>query len=189
MVVINTESIGTVSSSATVSGFTSVSTSLIPANLPWLAGVASSFSKFRFIRARVFYLPTVGTTTGGNIALSLLYDTNDLAPSNISQVISGNRATFGPVWAGQSGFDSSNLFGRCDMIHLDIDVAKFDKKYYPYVTYADYSGFTASVKNVYCPVEILTGMDGVATASLTLGRLYCSYEVELIEPVASAINA
>jgi len=187
--VCNTETFVPVAASATIGAFSSASVPLIPARFSWLGAVASSFSKWRWLRLRILYLPTVGTTTTGRVGICLGYDTNDTVPGNMDQIIAGNRATFGPVWAGQSGFDSSNPFAaRSDMIHLDVDVNKFDKPYYPYCTAVSFNAMSSTDKNIYSPAGIDLGLDNVGTALLTVGTLYASYEVELLEPVASVIN-
>jgi hypothetical protein len=190
MIVSNSEELTQVISSSTANGFTSVTVPLVPSQTNWLKGVASSFSKFRWIRLRVFYIPAVGTSISGRIAASLVYDGADLAPSSVSNIIAGFRATFGPVWAGQSGFDSSNPFtGHSDMVHLDLDCSRSAKRYYPYIGLAAYNALSSADKNIYNPATLLIGSDGIAGVSSTVGSFYLSYEVELLEPVAVGINA
>lgn len=189
MVVCNTEALSSLTSSSTASGFATATSLLTPSTFGWLNGVSSSFSKFRFMRVRYFYLPIVSTAASGRVALSLAYDSNDSVPTSATQVIAGNHATFGPVWAGQSGFDSTNPFGRSDMIHLDVDTSRFDKRYYPYATAANLAAMNAVDKNIYVPCELISSMDANPTVSQTTGQLYVSYEVELIEPISTSINA
>lgn len=189
MMVCNTESFGDVVSSATANQFNTATLPLIPVSPTWLRSIALSFSKFRWNRVRLFYLPAVGSSTAGRTAASLIYDGGDLSPANLAAIIAGNRATFGPVWAGQSGFDSSNPFSNhSDMIHLDLDCSKLAKRYYPITTLTNYNGLSSSDKNIYCPASLLSGVDGVATTTTTVGSYYITYEVELLEPVASPIN-
>lgn len=190
MIVCNTEEMLPLVSSGTANAFSVNTSAIIPSRAPWLAGVAASFSKYRWTRVRLFYLPAVGTTTSGRLAMSLIYDATDLSPTSMAQVISGYRATFGPVWSGQSGFDSTNPFSnRSDMVHLDLDCSRFGKKYYPYTTLTNYLAMTATDKTIYAPAEILVACDGVAAVTSTVGSIYISYEVELVEPVASGINS
>lgn len=189
MIVCNTEELTTVTSSATSGNFVSGTSFLIPSLVPWLNGIASSFSKFRWTRVRLFCLPAVGTGVSGRLAFSLLYDTNDNSPSNMRQIISGNRATFGPVWAGQSGFDSTNPFANhSDMVHLDLDCSKLGNRFYPYATQTSFQAMSATDKNIYSPAQVIVANEGVTAVSSVIGSIYISYEVELLEPVATGIN-
>lgn len=175
---------------ATTGAFSAAVFPLIPAQLNWLGGLALSFSKFRWNRLRVFYLPAVGTGSSGRIASSLIYDGADVLPTKMSALIAGYRATFGPVWAGQSGFDSTNPFANhSDMVHLDLDCSKLAKRYYPYTSATNYAGLSTSDKNIYSPAELLVGSEGITTGTSTnVGSFYVSYEIELLEPVASTVN-
>lgn len=188
--VCNTEEFVTVLGPSTSGAFTTAITPIIPSTCSWLGGLASSFSKFRWNRLRIFYLPAVGTSTSGRVASSLLYDAVDTTPAKMSQLIAGYRATFGPVWAGQSGFDSSNPFANhSDMVHLDLDCSKAGKKYYPYTSVTNYNGLSSSDKNIYSPAELLVGSEGVTLSSgSSVGSFYVTYEIELLEPIASAVN-
>nr|QUE49159.1 MAG: putative coat protein [Hubei sclerotinia RNA virus 1-WX] len=189
MMVCNTESGPDVASSSTSLGFNTATVPLIPTNFTWLRGVALSFSKYRWNRLRLFYLPAVGSSTAGRVASSLIYDGADLTPANLAAIIAGNRSTFGPVWAGQSGFDSSNPFANhSDMIHLDLDCSKLDKKYYPTTTLSNYNGLSSSDKNIYCPASLLVGADAIVATAAVVGSFYITYEIEFVEPVASPIN-
>lgn len=190
MIVCNTEELIQAKAPATTLEFTSSTVPLIPSRTAWLSSVARSFSKFRWVKLRVFYLPAVGTATSGRLATSLVYDANDLAPSSMTQVIAGFRATFGPVWAGQSGFDSTNPFSNhSDMVHLDLDCSKLSKRYYPYTTFENYAAMSSTDKTVYAPAELLTALEGVVVGNSVVGSFYISYEIELVEPVAAGINA
>lgn len=186
----NTEEFSTVAGPSTPGAFAVGVFPLIPSQLNWLGGLASSFSKFRWNRLRLFYLPAVGTSASGRVASSLIYDGADLLPTKMAALIAGYRATFGPVWAGQSGFDSSNPFAvHSDMVHLDLDCSKLAKRYYPYTTNANYVGLSASDKNIYSPAELLVGSEGITTGtSVNVGSFYVSYEIELLEPVAPVLN-
>lgn len=188
MIVSNTEELSSVVTSATALAYSVKTAPLIPGNMLWLGGVSRSFSKFRWIKLRLFYLPVVGTTTAGRIAMSLLYDGTDLAPASMSAIIAGNRATFGPLWAGQSGFDSTNPFANhSDMIHLDLDCSKLSKRYYPFTTGESYNALDLPDRTIYSPADVVVGTEGAAT-SQTVGSLYVSYEIELLEPVTYSVN-
>nr|QKS69554.1 capsid protein [Erysiphe necator associated sobemo-like virus 4] len=189
MMVCNTEELISAKSSDTTLSFTASTTPLIPSQASWLAGVARSFSKFRWCKLRVSYLPAVGTGIAGRLAASLVYDANDLSPSTMAQVIAGYRATFGPVWAGQSGFDSTNPFSNhADMVHLDLDCSRLGKRYYPYTTLTNYTAMSLTDRTIYAPAELLTAIEGVVATGSVVGSFYISYEIELVEPIAATVN-
>lgn len=186
LVVTNTESFQTVA--LPTSGATVVTKSIVPSACSWLAGVASSYSKYRWRKLRIFYIPAVSTATNGRLAMGLSYDPLDTAPTTVDQIVSMNRATFGPVWAGQSGFDSSNPFAnRMDLVHLDLDVSKASKPWYNYATTSTLAGLSPVDRGIYLPAILNLGADS-GTAAMTTGSLYISYEVELTEPTFTVGN-
>lgn len=137
----------------------------------------------------MFYLPNVNTGVNGRVAMGLAYDTSDNVPTTVDQLVTMNRATFGPVWAGQSGFDSSNPFAsRMDLIHLDLDTSRASKPWYNYATAASLTAMTNAVdKGTFVPAILTVGADSGTTA-LTTGSVYISYEIELIEPTFAVGN-
>lgn len=179
VIITNTESLGP------VSGTTSASITrnfLIPANMPWLSRVASAYSKYRWRRLRVFYLTQVSTSTEGRFAMGLSYDPIDPLLTTVTEIVSLNRSTFGPVWAGQAGFDSSSPFAqKSGLVSLDLDTSKLSKSWYNYATDAAITAMDAGERTAYVPALISSGTDGLA-ATKTVGSIYVAYELELIEP-------
>lgn len=179
VVITNTESLGSVSGTTSASitrGF------LIPSNMPWLSRVASAYSKYRWRRLRVFYLTQVSTSTEGRFAMGLSYDPIDAELTTVTDIVSLNRSTFGPVWAGQAGFDSTSPFtNKPGLVCLDLDVTKLSKPWYNYATDAAIKAMDAGERTAYVPALITSGTDGLA-AIKTVGSIYVAYELELIEP-------
>lgn len=155
---------------------------LVPSALPWLRGVAGSYSKFRWRRLRVFYLTQVSTNNDGRVALGFNYDDEDALPESVSALTSLHRASFGPVWSGTQGFDSANPFRPSDLVHCDLDASRASKPWYPYATATQLT--EAESANPYSPAYLNVGIDG-ATANKTVGTLYVTYEIELIEPTVA----
>lgn len=181
VVITNTESFGAVDTNG---AFTASRNALTPSSLPWLSKVAAAYSKFRWKRLRVFYLTQVSTTAEGRFAMGLTYDQLDTIPTNLNQIISLNRATFGPVWSGQGGFDATAPFqAKPGMVCLDVDTARFAKPWYPYVTTAQLTDLPADTQGSYVPASLVSGTDGTVGTKV-VGSVYVTYEIELIEPTA-----
>lgn len=178
LIISHTEALQAVTQSASVTS----RIPLVPAGLPWLRGVAASYSKFRWRRLRVFYLTQVSTNNDGRVAVGFNYDSEDALPADVSALTSLHRASFGPVWSGTQGFDSANPFRPTDLVHCDLDASRASKPWYPYATAAQLTD--AESANPYTPAYLNIGVDG-ATADKTVGTLYVTYEIELIEPTVA----
>lgn len=160
--------------------------SLVPSAFPWLRGVASSYSKYRWKRLRVFYITAVSTTSEGRVAMGYTYDQSDDLTPGMTAIISMNRSTFGPVWSGQGGFDTANPFmSRPETIHSDLDSSKAEKAWYPYISAEKFEPLTPTQKQQYTPAILNYGVDK-GTVQKTVGSFYVSYEIELIEPTFSS---
>jgi len=185
VVICHTEALTAIAPTSTT--FAKTAIAMIPANFPWLKGIANSFSKFRYRKLRVHYLTQTSTATPGRIAMSWGYDAKDIPATNISQIISTYGSTFGPVWSGSGGFDSSRPFSTSTGMHTDLDVKKAEKPYYPFINQVGFDGIADEHdKNQYCPAYLFVGHEGAPAG--TIGSLYVSYEVELVEPIASELQ-
>lgn len=183
----NVESLGSVTTSSTAGAASFSVSDLYPGNFGWLSALALSYSKYRWRRLRIFYVPSVSTNVNGRIAFSLKYDTADNVPTTMGQVIASNRAIFGPLYAGTGSLDSSKPFGATGLMHTDVDCTNFDKTWYQVGNASSVGALSGVDRNMYIPVSILVGVDG-APASQTVGFFYAAYEVELIEPIATILN-
>lgn len=191
--VTNSEALFTITSAA-AGAFFNQTASLIPAAFPWLNPVASNYSKFRWVRLRLVYIPAIATNVSGSVVLGMNYDTQDSPPTSLVQAQSANLSVSAPAWAGSGGASSLHGFPplRGDAIAIDVDVTKFgsgDKlTYYRYMGGAAYNALTAADKNIYCPAMISVSTGGGPTTSVQFGTLFASYVVELIEPIYASLN-
>lgn len=71
-----------------------------PASLgnSWLNRMAQCFNKFRYLRARLRYVPFVSTSTQGRVALAWCGDPNQVPPGNLTSVSQFANAIEGPAW-------------------------------------------------------------------------------------------
>lgn len=180
VIITNTESFGSVDTNG---AFTASRNALTPSAMPWLSRVAAAYSKYRWKRLRVFYLTQVSTTAEGRFAMGLTYDQLDALPTTLNQIISLNRAAFGPVWSGQGGFDATSPFQtKPGMVCLDVDTNRFAKPWYPYATTAQLAALPVDTYGSYVPTSLVSGTDGTKAGAAVVGSVYVSYEIELIEP-------
>lgn len=163
---------------------------LFPTAFSWLGGLALAYSKYRWRRLRIYYLPCVSTMVSGRVAMSLKYDTADFTPTGagaINAVVSANRSVFGPLYGGTGSLDSTKPFGQTGLMHVDVDCSNFDKSWYQVAPLGAIEIMGTIDRNMYIPASLWYGTDG-ATADITTGYLYAAYEVELIEPTPGGSN-
>lgn len=188
-----TERVQTVSVSST---FGTGPFNLTPANVgPWLAGVAKNWSKYRWLRLRLLYIPTCETAVKGAIYMGLQYDNVDTAPTSATQMSSMQSFITGPVWSGAEGgksLASINTPIPESAIFVEVDCQRFSRPWYPYATTATITAQTAiaaSLGNEYIPARcVVAGGDG-AGAAVNVGAIYAQYLIELIEPQDPSLNA
>jgi hypothetical protein len=167
-----------------------MSQNLIPAAFPWLNGVATNFSKFRWRKLRFVYIPACPTSTSGALTMGVVYDTNDTAPTTRAQLASVRDSTSTPIWAGWEGSALLNTFSNSvsGCVYVDVDVARVAKPWYSYSTPANFAAFSTTDRNMYSPGVIFGISDGGPAVQITAGTVYGVYEVELIEPIDASIN-
>jgi len=157
-------------------------------NLNWLSGVAANYSKFRWRKLRLVYIPACSTSTSGSVTMGLQYQYTETAPTTIIQAAAYYRSVTSPVWAGYEGapllFDSQFKPPMAGAVALDVDVARFSQPWYP-VSFATQSGVDA---DQFVPVSLVISSSGGPTSSTLVGYVHDVYLVELIEPVPSALN-
>jgi hypothetical protein len=178
-------------------------------SFPWLAGMASSYQKFKFEFLRYLYIPAVPTTTSGNSWLYLEYDYEDAGPTSLAEVAVSNEASICPVWQG-GAIDPEIAFRRGlsvrDIMHVDVDVKNLSQPWY-YVrdtqegvspssggalsgTIPVGLGFTPGsiADSAGRPVTLYYGTNGVANTVSTAGYLYVAYKVIFSSPTSPAIQ-
>lgn len=153
---------------------------LIPATMPYLAGLGSNFGKFKWTRLRLRYVPSCPATTEGESALGLVFDRQDAAAATFNQVTSSAHAISFPPWGGFSGSAS---------VTIEVDCSQFDKNRYSYMAVAAFNALGASDQNNYCPVTLITATQGSTLAVPVGGRIWADYSIQLTDPIVPGINA
>jgi len=168
----NTESFGILTSSDT-SGDTFYNVELLyPTNsiFTWLGGVAVCWQRYRWRKLCIWYESVCATAMPGEVAYGLLYDALDASETSWTVdtilVISGSRR--GNLWAlpGATHYDSRRA----------------TLPWYPVST-----GTDTTLGNINTPVSlVVAGYSSMESA--TLGRMMCSYEVEMLDTISSTDN-
>lgn len=162
----------------------------------WLSGVAANWSKFRWLKLRFLYVPSCPTSTSGSVHMGFLYDYADIVPTTVTAMSSLFRYSSGPVWSGtqvSSALKSARAPVAPGAIVSELDVSRLDKPWYSYITPANLTTLVttnASLGSMYVPARLVVlTADGSSTTSTSIGRIYMQYEIEVIEPVPSALQS
>nr|BBD74052.1 coat protein [Soybean yellow common mosaic virus] len=161
----------------------------------WLRGVASNWSKYAWLSVRYTYLPACPSDTAGTIHMGFQYDMADTVPVSVNQLSNLRGYVSGQVWSGSSGLcfiNGTKCLDTSSAISTTLDVSKLGKKWYPYKTSTDYTtavGVDANIATPLVPARLVIAMlDGTSTTAVNAGRLYVTYTIQLVEPIASALN-
>lgn len=187
----NTEPLNNVVTTA-LGAFNVSRTQIAPFALTWLTGIATSYSKFKWLRVRLIYIPIVPTSTTGQIVLRLGYDANDTGATSITQSQTAFRSTTQPSWGGYEG---SYLLNADDFpvptagsVYMDLDVTRLETPFYPIVTTATFNAAAAGIQNSYSPAYLDVATQGGPAAATQIGTVFAKYEIALIEPTPAATN-
>jgi len=151
---------------------------------PWLSTVASAFGAYRFKYLRIMYSPAVGTTTAGQVAIALSYDTASAGgtlPTSLAEVSAIARSGTGPVWTGSTINDAVAFAPRTspilsEVIYTDLlPLAEQDKQWYAV------GASTTSSSIGSFPASLLAY--NTSSAAVVTGSLYLAYCVEFKDPV------
>jgi len=145
--------------------------SLIPTNLPWLAGIASSFSKWRWIKLVVKYYPVCSTTQQGAVGYGFGYDMAETTSTTLGQI---------------SAFDQFKLHApwTTDEEGISLDVGRFSRDWYPYIGRVPYIALTGVDQNIYSPAYLTTFTGASASPGVLIGSYFIDYIVELADPIS-----
>lgn len=191
-VVCNTEPLNNVITA--VGGvFATTRNQVAPFACTWLAGISTSYSKFKWRKVRIIYIPIVPTSTTGQIVMRLGYDYNDATVTSVVQAQIAYQSTTQPVWGGYEGSYLLNADSfpvpTSGSVYMDLDVERLEMPFYPIVTVGTFNAAAAGIQNSYSPAYVdVTTSGGPATAT-NIGTVFIKYEVELIEPTPAAVNA
>lgn len=190
-IVCNSESANIITTVAT-GIFGNTRTACAPSTIAWLSGIARNYSKWRWNKLRVIYIPQVSTATNGNLCMSAAYDAIDTTPTTIGQLQAAYKSVSAPLWGGYDGAPLLNNDNFMRMpggaVAFDLDVTRFALPWYTYSS-TSFNAGNSSDDNQYCPAWINLGTGGGPALATAVGTLFFKYEIELIEPINATLNA
>lgn len=141
-----------------------------PANallFPWLSRIATAYEKYKFKKFKVSYVPNVGTSTAGNIALAIDFDVSDNVPDSLLELMSYEGAT------------QSQPFARSHMVYPSRQLNTFAKH-----LFVARQGSNSGEPRTSHMGKLLCAID---TTALTPGFLTVSYEINLMIPEGKTV--
>jgi hypothetical protein len=182
----NTELVAAVNMAA-LGAFATATDALVPGIPGWLQQISDCYSKFRWIKLRIIYIPACPTITPGRVGMCATYDRLETAPTTMTQMTQTFKSVVFPPYAGYEGCQILNdVEHAAGAISVDIDCNRFDKPWYPVIANGALSALAANIQNQYVPASIRYGSDG--NVAFTAGHLYWKYVIEFIEPISPATN-
>lgn len=159
-----------------------------PFAFPWLGFVAQNYSKFKFRKFHVTYVPAVGTTTAGNHAMAFGYDMADVYPLNTGGFGLNNNTSLNDQDRIVT-FRPSALTAVWEEANLEFPVERFQEN-----RFLDATDWNVLSTTVSSALQRNWGSDGyLATVtngplSTSLGKISVDYEIELINPIYYTLN-
>jgi len=160
----------------------------------WIGYVAAAWSKYRWKMVRFIYMPLCSTSTFGLVHMGLQYDNLDTNPASVTAMSSLAKYTVAPVWSGFQVAPVLSSFGAElpeGSVVVDVDVTKFEKAWYSYVTSAAFtaqSTIAASLGTTLSPARLVIATSDGSGGAINAGRLIVQYIIELIEPTTPTNN-
>nr|UHS72362.1 MAG: hypothetical protein 4 [Regressovirinae sp.] len=186
IVICNTESFFDITT-ATAGAFATSRIAIWPAQTAWLNGLYLSFSKFRWLRVRLIYVPTCATSTSGAFSMGYSYDNQDTNATSINRVQALYNSVTCPSWGGADGAGllTGNSFPAipATAVAMDLDVTRMAQPWYP--TGAAAAGIDA---NQQIPAFVQQATVGGPAVAIGTGTIFIKYEIEFIEPIVASTN-
>lgn len=169
-----------------------------PTGFPWLHRIAQNYSKFRFRKLSMSYVPYVGTGTTGYIAMGSFYESEDAIKYNavgtLPNLSSQPEFTVGPLYAGNAISSHDAAVNSANWLGIEFDCKRmsdnFTKWFYvdPASSVSLGTGNEARLnQTVPCYTGLQWNLSG-ATGSVLVGSIYVTYEVEFIQPTSNTVQ-
>lgn len=193
MTVINNTEALLVVNTGVAGAFTQSRTALIPGNFNWLFRIASSWQKYRVRNMCVVYTPVCSTSLSGEVILAVTYDRRDLSAGTMLDAATIFRSVSSPIWGGFDGLNhiKPGPFKKAGpgVVCTDVDTSHLTQPYYIFATTSSFNLMSTTDQNVYCPASLDVYTNGGPAAATEVGKVWIHYEIELIDPITSNVNA
>lgn len=165
-----------------------------PTQTSWLANVARGYSRFRYKKLRVVYIPYCSTSTNGNLTMAFGYDFNDQTPPNTDQLTSYYNSTSTALWGGSEG-GSLLMTKNIDQVapkavYMDLDTRNRSLGWCNFATQAQFNAAPPSAQSLLAPAYVQLLIEGgpTPTPAAVLGKIFFNYVVEFADPINPALQ-
>lgn len=144
-------------------------------NIPWLSTIAAGYSRYKYVRASVEFVPHIGTQSSGQVAMAFSYDEIDTPPAGMLQIGQTNGSITRP------------LYGTGKRIICHADTRK-QLPSYRFCSADHYPTVPPDTRNDYNPFTLWFGTDSQVNGQI-IGTLHYSFSVLLLDPIFLEANS
>lgn len=175
MVVSNSEVLATLNGT---NGFSGNRWAVVPQAFTWLDGIASCFSRYRWLDVRFEFITASPTSQGGSIAMGAGYDVADQQPNSLQEVAAMSHGVLEQVWSGAGGG-----------LEVVFDCSKWNQSFYSYVKIPDAGVPNKEIRGyqAYIPGFLYFGRDTQVNGQ-TIGQIRAHYTICLEDPIPARLN-
>jgi len=139
---------------------------------PWASAIAGNFERFRFVKLRFHYVQNCTTSTTGQVALAVDFDSlDDNTMLTKQQLYSFELTARGTSWTS---------------VVLEIPALRLSQSYKSH--YIRQTPVSGGDLKTYDPAQVLVAVSGVNSVGAVIGELWVEYEVQLMTPQFSQLN-
>jgi hypothetical protein len=163
---------------------------------PWLSRIARNYSKYRWKKLCVSYVPFAPTTFQGYYSMASAYDAEDAlrfrtAPGGFA-ISNQPQFSIGPLYAGGAISSNEDHLGQGNWHGIEFDLSHNAHQWKlidPGVPLTLNSGDEARL-NQACGTYALVQYQGPDNGGqpVTVGALYVTYEIEFTQPAVPELN-
>lgn len=144
----------------------------LPALFPWLSRIAEAYEQYRFKRLRFVVQTLAPTSSAGEVAMYMDYDSEDPVPESMRDFLTNSFAKTGPVWERQLVYDAAAVpMNASNLRYVRV-------------------GTPANSDYLWRDVGIMhVAFDNIdVTPGDTFARLFVDYDIELMVPHTDALE-
>jgi len=144
-------------------------------NIPWLDNVAVNYSRFRFIRASAEFVPHVGTTSQGQVAMAFSYDDTDSPPTSMEQI------------QQMGGSQTRVLYATGKRIICHANTRR-QLPSYRYIEPLAFSALPAQDRNNFNPFTLWFATDTPINGQV-IGTIHFSFTIQFLDPIFATAHS
>lgn len=181
--------VNAVPASGTVANYLPV----VPSFLPWLAGIAKGYQRFRWHHVKVTFLSYGGKEATGMVGMTYFVDNRDKQPTSIAALAVQQNASIGSYAVVAPAATARNLvapLGQSIGVSLPCKTLRGSdlQRAYDYVGRDAWLAMSSEVRDARTPLSVCYVLEGLNGAVANPGVLMVSYCVELLDSISPELN-